>query len=103
MLPASLVRRLAFEIAQLLLHVLGVLTGDARDLVLPDEAAQVAHWAEKPFSEIFLPASTRAASGLKCDRQRLLRCKEIAERNHVVATQDQRPWATSRDRCAYPP
>ena len=46
MLPASLVRVLRLEVGELLDDVGVVLAGDARNLVLAQEAAQVAHRAQ---------------------------------------------------------
>ena len=100
MLPASLVRRLRLEVLQLLHDVLVVLPGDARDLVLPDEAAEVAHRAQHLVRLLAARPRPWRASALKPIRRRLLLRELVGQREHVVARQVAWPSASSADRCA---
>ncbi len=86
MLPASLVRLRALKSLQLLDDVVVVLAGDARDLVLAQEAAEVAHRAQRLVG---LHLARRGLLGVDLEglRLRLLRGEEVGQIAHVVARQ----------------
>src|SRR5260370_4058600 len=76
--------RARLEGLELLDHVLGVLARDARNLVLPLHASQVAHGAQN-FVGLFLPARDARGVRLKRERRRLLRGEVVREIEHVLA------------------
>src|SRR6266853_1250384 len=69
---------------ELLDHVLGVLARDARNLVLPLHAAQVAHGAQHLVG-LFLPARDARRVRPERERLRLLRGEVVREIEHVLA------------------
>ena len=84
MLPASLVRRFALKSASCFFDVLVLLPGDARNLVLAGEAAEVAHRAQHVVG--LLPAARHLRRvGLEAARRLLLLREIVGERQHVVA------------------
>src|SRR6185436_10185436 len=71
------------EVGQLLLDVLRPLAGDARNLVLPDKAAEMAHRTEDRVGS--LPAGLDFGGiHLEFDRGLLLRGEELAQQRHVL-------------------
>ena len=80
MLPASLVRVRALKSCELLDDVVVVLAGDARDLVLAREAAEVAHRAQRLVGLALAARRAFAASALNGGGARLLRREEVGER-----------------------
>src|SRR5712691_7794929 len=76
--------RARLEGFELLDHVLGVLARDARNLVLPLHAAQVAHGAQHLVG-LFLPSRDARRVRSERERLRLLRGEVVREIEHVLA------------------
>src|SRR5258708_6952226 len=78
--------RAILEVPELLDDVFVVLPGDARDLVLAGEAAQVAHGAER-FVRLGLAARGASFVGLEAGGARLLGGEERREIEHIFPRQ----------------
>src|SRR6267143_297534 len=91
--------RARLEGLELLDHVLGVLAGDARNLVLPCESSQVAHGAQHLLG--LLPAAGDAR-GVRAERNglRLLRGEVVGKIEHIFARERCDEW---RHRWVAPP
>ena len=86
------------EVGQLLLDVLRPLAGDARNLVLADEAAEVAHRAEHRVGNLAARLDLGGV-GLELDRRLLLRGEKLAEQRSCRRSRASPPSATSAGRC----
>src|SRR4029078_5213557 len=79
------------EVRELLDDVGVVLPGDARDLVLAEEAAEVAHRAQRLVRRR-APQPGLGGVGLERLRRRLLLREVVGERSHLVARQVLGHW-----------